>query len=88
MMLVLVNGPAQHPAEAFHIGRTSREMCGKIRRMPTVHETPDGTPKPQDYEGLKAELAALVHEIPNRPGFAGGSGYWIATSGWSVRCAS
>lgn len=28
-----------------------------------MHETPDGTPKLQDYEGLKAELADLVHEI-------------------------
>lgn len=62
-------------------------------------QTLSGTPKQADYArralSLYTERAVPRptvldenEECVNRPGFAGGSGYWIATSGWSVRCAS
>lgn len=41
----------------------SPETSDNESRMATMHETSDGTAKPQDYEGLKAELADLLHEI-------------------------
>ena len=37
-------------------------------------------------EALDFEVAARAQSsVLNRPGFDGGSGYWISTRGWSVR---